>query len=165
MTTLRHMGGTEADHKEWFSRAFVMAVAASAGFAVQPIQDDVDGVDVELRDGGITVDVQLKATAVPEIAGGFLKFDLDVKTYDKLRKDRNSPGYLVVAILPKRRTQWIAHKADHMRMLRRAYWLELTGMKDTANGSTIRLSIPLENEVTELSLRQIMNSARVRAMV
>jgi hypothetical protein len=32
--------------------------AASAGYSVQPIQDDVDGVDVVVRHGGITVDVQ-----------------------------------------------------------------------------------------------------------
>src|SRR5450759_2380317 len=94
------MGGTTADHKEWFSRAFVMAVAASAGYSVQPQQDDVDGVDVVVRDGGITVDVQLKATAVPSYGRNGLRFDLDVKTYDKLRTDRSSPGYLVVAVLP-----------------------------------------------------------------
>jgi hypothetical protein len=66
------MGGTTADHKEWFSRAFVMAVAASAGYSVQPQQDDVDGVDVVLRHNGITVDVQLKATAVPGCSGEVL---------------------------------------------------------------------------------------------
>ncbi len=158
------MGGTEADHKEWFSRAYVMAVAASAGLAVQPIQDDVDGVDVELRDGGITVDVQLKATAVPTIGPGVLKFDLDVKTYDKLRVDRNSPGYLVVAIVPPDRDKWIDHGQGFMRLLKSAFWLEITGMEPSDNCSTIRLDIPLDNRVTEDALRRIMADARRRAM-
>lgn len=159
------MGGTDADHKEWFSRAFVMAVAASAGFAVQPIQDDVDGVDVELRDGGITVDVQLKATAVPTIGRGVLKFDLDVKTYDKLRTDRNSPGYLVVAIVPADRQKWIDHGEGLTSLFKFAFWLEITGMTAVTNNATIRLDIPLTNRVTEDALRRIMADARRRAMV
>lgn len=158
------MGGTTANHKEWFSRAFLMAVAASAGYSVQPVQDDVDGVDVVVRHGGITVDVQLKATAAPTYRKGGLQFDLDVKTYDKLRTDRNSPGYLVVAVLPEEGAAWIDHHADHMRMHRLAYWLEITGMPPTPNQSTISLTIPLANRVTEDALAAIMTEALRRVM-
>jgi hypothetical protein len=158
------MGGTTADHKEWFSRAFVMAVAASAGYSVQPIQDDVDGVDVVVRHGGITVDVQLKATAVPSYGRNGLLFDLDVKTYDKLRTNRNSPGYLVVAVLPEEGMAWIDHRANHMQMHRLAYWLDITGMSPTPNRATISLTIPLANRVTEEALVAIMTDARTRVM-
>lgn len=158
------MGGTLANHKEWFSRAFLMAVAASAGYSVQPLQDDVDGVDVVVRDGGITVDVQLKATAVPSYGHSGLQFDLDVKTYDKLRTDRNSPGYLVVAVLPDEGVAWIDHRGNHMRMHRLAYWLDITGMPPTLNQATISLTIPLANRVTEEALVAIMTDARRRLM-
>lgn len=158
------MGGTTADHKEWFSRAFVMAIAASAGYSVQPQQDDVDGVDVVLRHKGITVDVQLKATAVPSYGQNSLLFDLDVKTYNKLRTNRTSLGYLVVAVLPEDGAAWIDHYQDHMRMHRLAYWLEITGMPPTSNQAKVRLTIPLANRVTEDALTAIMKDAWKRGM-
>ena len=158
------MGGTTADHKEWFSRAFVMAVAASAGYSVQTQQDDVDGVDVVLRHDGITVDVQLKATAVPSYGRNGLLFDLDVKTYNKLRTNRTSLGYLVVTVLPGDGAAWIDHDKNYMRMHRLAYWLRITGMPPTPNQTKIRLAIPLANRVTEDALAAIMKDAWKRAM-
>lgn len=158
------MAGSEEKHKEWFSRAYLMAVGASAGYTVQPQQDDVDGVDAVVRDGGITVDVQLKATAAPDYGQDCLKFDLNVPTYNKLRIDRNSPGYLVVAVVPKKRSLWLEHKEGHMSMHRLAYWLEITNMPVTPNRATIRLEIPLANRLTEDALVEIMAKARERVM-
>jgi hypothetical protein len=142
-----------------------MAVAASAGVQVQPLQDDVEGVDVVLRHEGISVDVQLKATSVPKYGQGILKFDLDVKTYDKLRAvPRTAPGYLVVAVLPADRRRWVSHERVHMRMRRLAYWLDMTGMPDVPNSVTVRVEIPLSNRVTEAAVVEIMADARQRLM-
>jgi len=142
-----------------------MAVAASAGYPTQLVQDDRDGVDATVRDGGITVDIQLKATSVPDMDEEFLRFDLDVKTYNKLRTDRSSPGYLLVAVLPPQRTSWLGIRKDHIRLNRAAYYLEITGMPGTGNSATIRLNIPLSNKLTEAALKSIMAEARRRALV
>jgi hypothetical protein len=168
------MAGFDQQQKEWFSRAFLMAVSAAAGFTVQPQQDDIHGVDVVVRNEGISVDFQLKATAVPEYGvrsedgADCLKFDLDVPTYDKLRgthqAPRTAPGYIMVAVLPPKKVDWLAHRDGHMRLHRTAYWLGLTGMPETTNTTKVRLYLPLSNVVTASALQEIMQQAHERAL-
>lgn len=158
------MGGDEAKHKEWLSRAFVMAVAAKAGYAVEVQLNDLYGVDIVLRSGGYTVDIQLKATAVPHYRDDVLLFDLDVSTYNKLRTDRNSPGYLVVTVLPGDRARWVSHLQTQISVRHVAYWLEITGMPVTTNHASVRISIPLTNRVTERALTDMIAKAKSRAM-
>lgn len=50
--------------KEWFSVAYVEALAYTAGFAVQPMRVDRFGVDLEIRDRALRIDVQMKCTNV-----------------------------------------------------------------------------------------------------
>lgn len=168
------MAGFEQQQKEWFSRAFLMAVSATAGYTVQHQQDDIHGVDVVVRNEGISVDFQLKATTVPEYGiepdygTDCLKFDLDVPTYDKLRgthgSPRTAPGYIMVAVLPEKNADWLVHRDSHLRLHRTAYWLGLTGMAATPNRTKVRLYLPLANVVTAPALQKIMQLAHERAL-
>ena len=54
------------DRQEALSRAYVAAVAASAGYTLAVQDFDRDGVDVQVRAGGTmrpSLDIQLKATS------------------------------------------------------------------------------------------------------
>jgi hypothetical protein len=59
-------GDLTSQQKEWFSRAFLVGLAASAGFPVELRLNDVAGVDATVYDGGVGVDWQLKGTSAPE---------------------------------------------------------------------------------------------------
>jgi hypothetical protein len=149
--------------KEWLSRAYVTAVAATAGYSTQVVQDDFFGADAQVRDGAVLVEFQLKATASPILADDALKYDLDVPTYNKLRDAvRSAPGYLLVLVLPEDPIDWLAHSAEELAMRHCGYWLDLTGMPPTNNTSTIRLELPLANKMTVEKLQHIMLLARRR---
>jgi hypothetical protein len=151
-------------HKEWFSRAFLVAIASVAGFPVTWTggTEDIDGVDATVRDGGVTVDFQLKATSTPKRNGECLLFDLDIPTYHKLIGVRSSPGYLLVVTLPEEKSNWVA-SSDHELLLRhRSHWIDLSGMEPTENKQSIRLALPLQNQLTAQTLTEIMRDARRR---
>jgi hypothetical protein len=157
------MPGLDEKRKEWFSRAFLIAVAVVAGFKVEWQLDDVDGVDGCLKDGGVSTDWQLKSTAHPKYDGEDLMFDLDVVTYNKLRVARTAEAYLGVVVLPTdRRKDWLHHCSDSLTLYKTGYWLKLSGMKATTNTSRIRLRIPAANRLDSAQVRQIMSAARKR---
>lgn len=150
--------------KEWFSRAFLIAAASVAGFRVSWTggSEDVDGVDATVRDGGVTVDFQLKATSSPNLRNGCLLFDLDVPTYNKLRGIRSSPAYLLVATLPKTVSEWLELTDKEATLRHRSYWLKLSNMPITGNKARIRLSVPEANMLTAKSIQEIMQDARAK---
>lgn len=156
------MAGLENHYKEWFSRSFLQAASASAGIAMQLIQDDLFGVDAILKDGYTSVDVQLKATASPQFDGnGDILFDLDVPTYDLLRAAyRDNSAYLVLAVLDPERSRWVTQDKGGTHLHDHAYWLRLTGMPSTPNESTIRLRIPVRQRLSPESVRLIVESER-----
>ena len=104
--------------KEWFSRSFLVGIAAAAKFPVELTLNDVRGVDATVHDGGITTDWQLKGTSSPEYSadGQVLFFDLDVRTYDLFTGDRNSTAYLGVVVMPKLETEWAAVSDTELRL-------------------------------------------------
>jgi hypothetical protein len=156
------MVGLENQYKEWFSRSFLSAAAASAGVAMQLIQDDVFGVDLVLKEGYTSIDVQLKATSSPTFnSEGDLLFDLDVATYDKLRTtERDNSAYLVIAVVDPDRSRWVALDENGTVLRDRAYWLRLTGLPSTRSQSTVRLTVSREQTVTAESVRQLVSGER-----
>ena len=99
--------------KEDLSLAYVMAVAASAGFSTEITRRDLDSVDVRIcGKGRLAADVsllspevclQLKASSVERGDGSTFTFDLPIKNYDELRGERVVPRRLVVYELPSER--------------------------------------------------------------
>lgn len=152
-----------SQRKEWLSRAFLIAVTATAGYSTEFVLNDRYGTDAVVREGGVTVDFQLKATASPVLTADALNFDLDVPTYNKLRDPiRSAPGYLLVVIVPTSPDDWLSH-SDHELVLRHCgYWKDLTGAPETANLAKVRVRMPLENILNVSNMYSIMESARER---
>ena len=149
--------------KEWLSRSYVEAIAAAAGYHVQVVTDDVDGTDVVIREGGVTVEFQLKATAVPKVDEEAIAFDLDVPTYNKLRDPvRSAPGYLVVMHLPETPEAWLTHASEALLIRHCVYWYAMGGLPATTNATTQRVKVPIANLLDVPSLRAIMQAARAR---
>lgn len=156
-------GRGSSTQKERFGRTFLVAAAGAAGYRVWWPIDDEDRVDAEVRDGGITVDFQLKATTSPLFRGASLVFDLDAGTYNELSGVRNSAAYLLVSVLPDDDI-WLDMDCGRTIVHGRTYYYELTGLPTTGNTAQVRLEIPTANLLTECALDAIMQKERRRVV-
>lgn len=137
--------------QEAFSRAYVRAVAAAAGFRVQAGADpDDDSIDVTLaaRGPGGTVrspklDVQLKCQLGRPDAEPTWPYDLKVKNYNDLRhSDFQVPRILVVVAVPDDPAQWVEQDEERLLMRHCGWWVSLRGEPATTNTTTVRVQIP-----------------------
>ncbi|RTD95918.1 DUF4365 domain-containing protein [Variovorax atrisoli] len=153
---------------EQFNVAYIYAMAAQAGLNPSRPDVDDDSVDVQLSaknwPGGVwrnpTIQLQLKCTAVANVADGAIKFALPVKNYNDLRAtDLMMPRYLAVMRVPQDDAAWIQHNADHMALLNDCYWVSLRGFPETSNTATVTVDIPLGQRLTTASLRELLSLA------
>jgi hypothetical protein len=156
------MSDFEDQRKEWFSRAFLTAVAAAAGYPVELRLNDIYGVDATVYDSVVGVDWQLKGTASPDFTSTGLRFDLDVRTYNLLRITRNASAYLGVVVLPSDIDNWISQSANRLLLRHCGYWVKLTGLPPTSNTTKIRIHVPLENTLCIGDMSEIMTAERER---
>jgi hypothetical protein len=151
--------------KEQFSRAYVQAVAAVAGFAWSVPSVDDDSVDLTLhqRGGGGTIrsprlDLQLKCKAAVTPAEAEFSHSIKLKNYDDLRESNvQVPRILVVVIVPDDLGDWLAHSEGEMALRRCAYWLNLNGLPASSNATGQTVTMRKAQLFNAASLRDIMN--------
>lgn len=163
---------------EAYSIAFVSAIIQAGGCTIMnPVIDD-DKVDFALRRHnsgtnpyGVSspqIDVQMKATTSHEVDGEHFVYDLDADTHRHLSDpNRHLPALLMVVAMPAERENWI-HVSDAETALRnQAFWFELSGLEPTANTSSVRLKIPLANQVNPESVNALLDRVKLgeRALV
>lgn len=157
-------GDVTDQQKEWFSRSFLVGVAAAAKFPVELTLNDVNGVDATVHDGGISTDWQLKGTSSPIWSADkkTLYFDLDVRTYRLFVGDRNASGYLGVVVVPESDSDWAAVSDKELRLRHCGYWQKITGLPATDNTATVRIHLPIAQKLNVLQIQQIMLDERKR---
>lgn len=155
----------DADREEALSRAYVRAVAGFAGYTISEEDFDRDGIDLRIHAGGVlspSIGLQLKATVNlgsvhPD---GCYRYDLPVKNYDRLVGPFQVPRYLVVLALPTGEADWLTVSDSESIMRRCAFWLSLSGMSESRNRASVRVSIPAINRFDPSSLRQLLDQSR-----
>jgi len=139
---------------ESLSRAYVQAVAARAGlaysFRVYDYGTDVTLAEVrEVRgvfaETGFAIDVQLRSSTLADVREREVAYDLDVRTYEFLRREAVTPRILVLLVLPADEAEWIAQSEAALELRRCAYWRSLQGEPTTGNTSSVRVAIPRTN--------------------
>lgn len=152
------------------SLAYLQAVAAAEGFAVDVPHVDSDSVDaIILGKGKIDADslrnsprieVQLKASinALPN-ANGEIPFDLTIKNYDDLRADTMLPRLLILLSLPQQQIDWLVHQPDKLILQKCSYYLNLKGQPDSQNAGHQRVFVPTANVLTPNTLKNLMIKA------
>lgn len=134
--------------KEQFSRAYVQAFAAVAGFTwSQPSVDD-DSVDMTIsaRGGCGTIrspklDLQLKCHSQDAISRTDFSFPLKIKNYDDLRDESVMvPRILILVIVPHRVADWISHSESELALRRCGYWVSLRGLPASPNTTTVSVT-------------------------
>ncbi len=164
-------GNTFQERMEDISEAYVRAVAAQAGYTVERKARDNDGVDVSVECKGKPcaesllaspkLDIQLKSTYSEDKfkhdANGDIVFTLEVKNYRHLiNTQRYIPIILVVLHMPQDENSWIVHTPDHLKVHKCAYWVNLQGLEDTPNTTSINIVIPKTQFFDPQSLRTLM---------
>ena len=153
--------------KELFSRAYVQALAAQAGFRTAIPDVDDDSIDVIIRGKDYTspirnpqIDVQLKCTATDAGTSELFHFPLPAKNYNELRGSNVAcPRYLFVMIIPPNCDTWIRHTPSFVILRHYAYWISLRSVRGTANHSSVTLHIPRSQRLTLPTMQQIMGAA------
>lgn len=151
--------------KEQFSRAYVQAVAACAGFAWSVPSVDDDSIDMSLHQtgGGGSIrsprlDLQLKCMAGPVPAEDTFSYPLKLKNYNDLRDVAVLvPRILVVVIVPDLVTEWLGHSEDELALRRCGYWMSLRAMPESDNDTSQTVRIPRAQVFSVDALRDIMN--------
>ena len=155
-----------------FGEAWVEAVAAGAGVLHgRPTTLDLEKADVELTRTGLTsttwnptVKVQVKTTVSARRNGeGDLVHDLDVETYEVLRRtDHSVRRVLMVIALPA--DQDVVRLIDDGTLLvGHAAWVSLEGRPPTSNTATIAVTLPRVNTVDGTGLDTLLRTCGVRS--
>ncbi len=154
---------------EQFSRTYVRAVAAVAGFAVYEPEVDEDSIDMGLAARGPMgtvrsprIEMQIKGTPKYLHDDG-IHFPLKIKNYEDLRhEDVQVPRILVVVIVPKQMDSWIQQSESELAMRRCGYWMSLRGREPTANKSRVTVVLPREHILSPQAMVSLMRSASRR---
>jgi hypothetical protein len=149
---------------EQFSLAYVAAVASAGGYKTAHYSVDSRSVDLGIAsdDPGRNVDeprldLQAKATSVAQWRGDHLNFDLKLKNYNDLRREKlHVPRILVVVVMPRAVEEWIDQSEEQLALRKCGYWLSLRGQPEISNSATVTIRIPRAQILTVASLAAMM---------
>ncbi|TAF99654.1 MAG: DUF4365 domain-containing protein [Oscillatoriales cyanobacterium] len=137
--------------KELFSKAYVRAVAAVAGFSIDPLELDFDSIDLQITaasgDGSVyfpELKLQLKCTSRDVIDG------------DYMRRNALVPRILVVVLVPENLEDWLQQSEAELCMRNCAYWMSLRGQTETQNIANVTVSLPRSNQFTVEALKSMI---------
>ncbi len=153
-------GLPEGARKELYSIAYLAAVAAAAQCELLIPKMDYNSVDGQILatfGKQPQISVQLKATAQDCIKDGHVLFDLPIKNYNDLRRQRTVPAMLIVLHLPQAEEHWMSHEIDLLSLRNNAYYFNLLGMPNTTNTKSLRVSIPVAQRLTRESLLTLLD--------
>lgn len=154
---------TDNDRKAELSFAYLAALAAAAGFTCQRgPHPDVDSIDATIRTGDSTrmlIDVQLKATSVPDVQDDGLHFRLSKKNYNDLAAVRTAPLILVILELPFDEEHWVECSVEHLIMRRRGWWISLSEREPTEAGSKM-VVIPTAQRIGPSGITPLIEQLR-----
>lgn len=151
--------------QEQFADAFLLAVAAVAGFQAMKPPVDNDSVDWTIASRlprRPKIDVQMKSRGAEDadVEDDFIRYDLKRKNYDDLiLTDLFTPRLLVLVLVPKDITAWLTLAPDQLILRRCAYWISLAGNPPTTNETAVRVSVPRANLFNVASLEGLMQRA------
>lgn len=159
--------------KEQFSRAYVEAIAASAGCNTMKPDVDDDSIDLCLKskiNGSVSsrpqLDLQLKATKDLEDDGNCFKYTAKVKNYNDLRlTNLLVPRILVVVLVPENVDDWLVQSEEQLVMKKCGYWVSLYGQGETRNETTINIKIPKVNIFSVSVLTEFMQNIASRGSI
>ena len=148
------MSEIDFDYAEQYQIAFIKAIVSSCQFMT------TEGEKPDRRGIDLSVSYCKEDQDSGDFEEGKVEFQLKTTTakpnYRKLIKKSAIPKYLVVMPIPDDTEQWIKELKDGNLLVGKCYWINLVGQKPTKNKKTITVTIPLTNQLTKLTLSQML---------
>lgn len=149
--------------QEQFGNAFLLALAAVAGFAAAKPGTDNDSIDWTLSSRlprRPKLDVQMKTTRTDDSEGEMIHYPLRRKNYhDLILTDVSCPRLLVLVLVPPDIETWMTQTPEQLVLRRCGYWQSLAGLPPRDNDSTITVDVPRANVLTVPTLTHLMQRA------
>jgi len=159
---LSSLGMSRTAQQECFGDAFLMAVASVAGCATSFRRPDDDSIDWTLSCGlprRPKLDVQMKTTIAETGTEDVISYALKRKNYDDLiLTDLVSPRILVLVLLPRDLSNWLALAPAELVLCHCAYWVSVRGKPSSDNETTVTIHVPRVNLFTPESLHTMMDT-------
>ena len=157
--------GEDSIVKGDFGEAWLQVVAAGVGMEHgRPTTTDRDKADVELKlldlNGwdNACVQVQVKTSETVTVEDDSLVFDLDVATYDRLRRGRSVPRRLLAVFKVSDPTDRVRLTDEGTLLVGRGAWVSLEGWPTSPNTTTQRVKLPLANQVDADGLARMLKA-------
>ncbi len=163
------MSLTREHRQEDLSLAYILAVAAKAGYDCSSFSRHDYGIDIQLScveqidhkrvPCGPILHIQAKASHnfTNSDDDNYIVYDLDVRAYNILiREDRFLTAILVLYGMPSDAGKWLSVYESSTTLRYCGYWLSLRGLPAPTNKTKRRIKIPKEQRFTESSLSSIM---------
>ncbi|MCU0549313.1 MAG: DUF4365 domain-containing protein [Leptolyngbya sp. Prado105] len=155
--------------QEEFSYAYLDAIAAVAGYALQVKGRALDnaGIDISVEVPGEIgrvlsprFDAQVKCISDSSIIRDeFVHYALAVHNYRRLIHPNPSCHQLLILVfVPRDTANWLDITEDQTLLKKCAYWISLKGAPPTQNTETITVQVPRKNLLTPNTLQTIMQT-------
>ncbi|MFG1947753.1 DUF4365 domain-containing protein [Nonomuraea sp. NPDC048826] len=154
-----------------FGEAWIEAVAAGSGILHgRPTSLDLQKADVQLFLRGLVrgtynpaVLVQVKtAIDLRQLDDGDYSYDLDVETYEMLRRDDHSVPRILAVIHVPADGDYVRLCADGTLLVGRGAWVSLEGHPPSKNSSTQVVRLPAVNTLDREGLHRMLEAHGVR---
>jgi hypothetical protein len=147
--------------QEQFANAFLVTVAAVAGFTVAKSDVDHDSMDWTIASRlphRPKIDIQMKSRRLEDAdTDDFVRYNLKRKNYDDLiLTNLLTPRLLVLVLMPSDIGNWLDLTADQLVLRRCAYWVSLAGQPATDNKNTVMVGVPRANLLNVAALERLM---------
>jgi hypothetical protein len=154
-----------------FGETWLRAVAAGCDLLHgRPTTLDLVKADVELVRMGLwsgtwnpTVKAQVKTTVELREDGDDFVYDLDVETYEVLRRDNESVRRVLVVIRMPRRAEKVRLLRSGTLLNGRGAWVSLEGFPPSSNTSKVAVRVPKANTLDRVGLERLLGTYGVRS--
>ncbi|MFF5110503.1 DUF4365 domain-containing protein [Streptosporangium sp. NPDC000509] len=153
-----------------FGEAWLEVVAAGCGFLHgRPATLDLQKADVQLFRRGVehgtynpAVLIQVKTTVDLRREGGTYNYDLDIETYDVLRRDDHAIRRILAVIGVAEGGENVRLHADGTLLVGRGAWVSLEGMPASDNTKTQVVRLPAAHTLDRRGLHLMLSTYGVR---
>ncbi|MCO5968691.1 DUF4365 domain-containing protein [Actinoallomurus soli] len=154
-----------------FGEAWLEAVAAGCGLLhSRSTTVDLQKADVQLVYPGEelgtyypTVNVQVKTTIkLRQLASGVFSYDLDIETYDVLRRRDHAVGRVLVVIGVPEEGEHVRLHSEGTLLCGRGAWVSLEGMEPSVNKTSQAIHLPVENTLDQAGLHRMLKTHGIR---
>ena len=148
-----------------FGESWLEVVASAAGLLHgRPYRLDLQKTDVQIAAPGdessdeTTVQVQVKTkVGFTGLGDGTASFELDLATYEELRKIHHIRKLLAVIWLEREGDRVVVDDAGSM-LVGRGAWMSLETLGATTNTDSVTVRLPLDNRLDALGLRRMLTT-------